>query len=204
MRAGGFSGRVQVRNKVCTNFELSYLTPFFLLTSFTAICMKKITFLAALLFVATAAWAQLPSVSLKTADGQTFNTADIANDGKPVLISFWATWCKPCIAELNNIDEVYEEWQEATGVKIIAVSIDDPRTAPRVHPFVKTRGWSYDVLIDENSDFKRAMNVTNVPHAFILDGKGNVVYQHPNYKPGDEHEYLEKLKELAAASAAQK
>jgi thiol-disulfide isomerase/thioredoxin len=165
---------------------------------FAAIRMKAILSLALATLLSTAALAQYPATSIKTIDGESFNTAEIANDGKPVMISFWATWCKPCISELNNIAEVYEDWQKETGVKIIAVSIDDARTANRVQSFVTTREWEYQALIDQNSDFKRAMNVTNVPHTFIYDGKGNLIYQHPNYKPGDEAEYLEKLKELAA------
>src|SRR5215213_8293542 len=69
----------------------------------------------------------IPSVAVKTLKGETANTSSISNDGKPIIISFWATWCKPCIEEMNNIAEVYPEWQKETGVKVVAVSIDDAR-----------------------------------------------------------------------------
>ena len=62
---------------------------------------------------------------VKTLEGKDFNTADITNDGKPFIIDFWATWCKPCVAELDAINENYKQWQEETGIKVFAVSIDD-------------------------------------------------------------------------------
>ena len=71
----------------------------------------------------------LPSVSIKSIEGKTINTDGFENQGNPIVISFWATWCKPCAKELNAISEVYDDWQEETGVKVIAVSIDDSRNA---------------------------------------------------------------------------
>ena len=140
--------------------------------------------------------ATLPSVNLKTLDGKQFSTADIGNDGKPIIICFFATWCKPCMVELKTIAESYEEWQEETGVKIYAVSIDDSRSSGKVAPLVGGQSWEYEVLLDENSDFKRAMNVGDIPHTFILNGKREIVYQHASYAPGVEQEYIEKVKEI--------
>jgi cytochrome c biogenesis protein CcmG/thiol:disulfide interchange protein DsbE len=138
----------------------------------------------------------VPSVTVKTLSGESFNTKDISNDGKPYIISFWATWCKPCIKELNTIAEVYEDWQKETGVKLITISIDDTRNSQKVAPFVSTQAWDYDNYLDSNGDFKRAMNVNTVPHTFLFDGKGNIVWQHTSYNPGDEDELLEKIKAL--------
>lgn len=138
----------------------------------------------------------LPSVTVKTLSGESFNTKEISNNGKPYVISFWATWCKPCIKELNTIAEVYEEWQAETGVKLITISIDDTRNSQKVAPFVSTQAWAYDNYLDPNGDFKRAMNVNTVPHTFLIDGQGNIVWQHTSYNPGDEDELLEKIKAL--------
>lgn len=140
----------------------------------------------------------IPSVKVKNMKGRNVSTSTFTNDGKPFIINFWATWCKPCILELNNINEKYAKWQKETGVKVIAVSIDDSRNSRRVAPFVNGRGWEYDVYLDENSDFKRAMNVSNPPHTFLYDGEGNLVYSHNGYAPGDEDELFEKLKEITA------
>jgi alkyl hydroperoxide reductase subunit AhpC len=97
---------------------------------------------------------------------------------------------------LNTIKEVYEEWQEETGVKIIAVSIDDARGASRVKPLVNGSGWEYEVYIDQNQDLKRAMNVVNVPHTFIINGKGEIVWQHTSFVEGSEEELIELVKKV--------
>lgn len=161
--------------------------------------MKKILFI---LFLALPAFQlfsqqnQLPKVMIKTLDGQSFSTADISNDGKPVILSFWALWCKPCQKELDAFSELYTEWQEETGVKIYAVSIDDSRSTSRVAPLVKGKGWEFEVLLDPNGDFKRAMNVNMIPHTFLLDGNGKIVSQHTAYFDGAELELYEKVKKL--------
>ena len=110
-----------------------------------------------------------------------------------MIISFWATWCKPCKAELNTIAEEYDDWVDETGVKLVAVSIDDARSSSRVEPYVNAQGWEYLVLNDPNSDLRRAMGVNNVPHTFLVDGAGKIVWDHNNYSPGDEEELYEKL-----------
>jgi len=138
---------------------------------------------------------KLPSVNLKDMNGKSINTAEVSNDGNPIVISFWATWCKPCKLELNTIADLYDDWQEETGVKLVAVSIDDQRTTKSVQPTVNASGWDYDIWLDPNSDFKRAMGVNFVPHTFLLNGKGEIVYSHNNFVPGDENElYKEILK----------
>ena len=140
--------------------------------------------------------ATLPSVQLKDINGKTVNTSKLTNNGKPMIISFWATWCKPCIRELKAIHEVYADWQEETGVRMIIISIDDAQNSQKVRPMVDGFGWEYEVLLDPNGDFKRAMNVQSVPHVFVIDGKGNIIHNHSGYTDGAESELYELLKKL--------
>jgi peroxiredoxin len=142
---------------------------------------------------------EVPAVDLKNTTGETINTGEFENDGKPIIISFWATWCSPCKKELNTINDLYIDWQDETGVKLIAVSVDDERTKNRVVPYVDSKSWEYDILLDPNGDFKRAMGVNNVPHTFVIDGNGKIVYSHNNYAPGDEYELYDKILELVGA-----
>ena len=142
------------------------------------------------------AFAQLPSVKLKDINGKVIDTAKLSNDGKPFIISFFATWCKPCNRELAAILEAYADWQDETGVRVIAISIDEAQNAQKVKPMVDSKGWEYQVLLDPNSDFRRAMGVNMIPHVFVIDGNGKVAESRSGYTEGGEQHLIEKVKEL--------
>jgi len=162
--------------------------------------MKRILFIFSVVAFCSAAFAQdqetkgkkLPAVQLKDMDGKAVNTAELGLKG-PIVISFWATWCSPCKRELNTIHEMYTDWQEETGVTLVAVSIDDEKTKQQVAVYVNGKSWEYVVLMDPNGDFKRAMGVNNVPHTFLVDESGNIVYSHNNYAPGDEEKLYQEI-----------
>jgi cytochrome c biogenesis protein CcmG/thiol:disulfide interchange protein DsbE len=164
--------------------------------------MKKLLFAIVVLFAENTAEAQvakknwdLPSAVVKSLDGESIDTKEFDNEGNVIIISFWATWCKPCVLELNTIAEHYEDWQEETSVKLIAISIDDARNTAKVAPFVNGKDWDYEVYLDPNGDFKRVMNVNTVPHTFVLNGDKQVVWSHNAYAPGDEEHLYEIVKE---------
>lgn len=141
---------------------------------------------------------EVPAVSIKTLDGAAFNTSQFANDGKPIIINFWATWCTNCVKELKAIDEVYSDWQDETGVKLIAISIDDAKSVDKVKPFVNGKSWEYEIYLDPNKDFSRALNVVMPPYTFVVDGTGNIVWQHISYTDGDEEILYNIVKQVAA------
>jgi peroxiredoxin len=168
--------------------------------------MKKSVFLSLFLAIALFSIAQneadhaletkkIPSVKLNDMKGKVVNTAELGLEG-PVVFSFWATWCAPCKKELNTIHDLYGDWQEETGVTLVAVSIDDEKTKSQVPVYVNGKAWDYMVLMDPNGDFKRAMGVNNVPHTFLVDKEGNIVYSHNNYAPGDEEKLYQEIKKL--------
>ena len=162
------------------------------------IMMKKlfVTLICTLMAFAGMAQSKLPAVTLKSMDGKTVSTDTLSNNGKPFIIDFFATWCKPCNRELTAISEVYEDWQEETGVKLIAVSIDQAQNINKVKPLVDNHGWPYEVLLDPNSDFKRALGIQMIPYVLIVDGDGNIVYKHNGYTEGAEEELIQKVREL--------
>ena len=139
---------------------------------------------------------KLPDVSLENLSGESVSIlSQIQTDG-PTLISFWATWCKPCILELSEMHDLYEDWQDETNVKIIAVSIDDSRSSNKVKAFANGRGWDFDILLDKNSDLKRALNINNVPYTLIIDPSGEIIYERNGYIPGDEEIVYQRLLKL--------
>ena len=159
--------------------------------------MKKLLFLFYFSLFNFVIYSQLPNINLKDVNGNNKNLSKLSNNGNPIIISFWATWCKPCKAELNTIAEEYDDWVDETGVKLIAMSIDDARSSSRVEPYINVQGWDYMVLLDPNGDCKRAMNVNNVPHTFLINGSGKIVWDHNNYSIGDEDELYEELVKIS-------
>lgn len=157
---------------------------------------KLLFFVVAFLSFFTTLQAQLPSVTLKTIDGKEVKMDTLRNGGKPFIIDFFATWCKPCNRELDAISEVYEDWQKETGVRIFAVSIDQAQNINKVKPLVDERDWDYTVLLDPNSDLRRAVGAQMIPFTLICDGDGKVVYKHSGYTDGDENELIDHVKAL--------
>ena len=138
----------------------------------------------------------LPNIGVKDMDGNTVTIKSQVDSTKLTIISFWATWCGPCIKELEAINDLYSDWQDKYNVDLIAVSIDDARNSKKVKPKVLGLGWPYKVVIDENMELARAMNVVNPPMLFIVNQKGDIVYTHSGYSPGSEDEFAEELKKF--------
>ena len=152
--------------------------------------------LAISLFLSSLAFAQVPSVKVENSKGESFDTKSLLEVGKPMIVSFWSTSCKPCIRELDAIYDALPDWKDEADFKVVAVSTDDSRLLAKARSFAEGRGWGEDyiLLFDKNQDFMRAMNVSVVPHVFVLDSKGKVVYSHTSYIPGNEVELLAAIK----------
>ena len=161
--------------------------------------MKKTFLLLAFTALTAVAFAQnktLPSVSVKTLEGQSINVQELGKTGHITVISFWATWCSPCKKEMDAVKDYYDEWQEKYGLEFVAVSIDDARSAAKIPAMVQEKGWPYRLPLAANQDFKNAANIVTVPHTFLLDAQGNIVFEHSGYTPGDELELEEQIKLL--------
>jgi len=152
--------------------------------------------LSFLIYNTSSAQNALPDTKIKSLQGNEvmFNSFGNTRD-TAVIISFWATWCIPCIQELNTIHDQYEDRQKETPFRFIAISIDDARTMQKVKPFVAGKGWPYEIFLDVNSDLKRALNIIDVPHILVIKN-GKIVYQHNGYVNGNEEELFEILKKI--------
>ena len=157
--------------------------------------MRTILLSLALLVSAVAA-AQVPSVTVENAKGESFDTSLLLEEGTPMIVSFWSTSCKPCIRELDAIYDALPDWLDEVKFRVVAVSTDDSRLLAKAKSFAEGRGWGeeYVLLFDKNQDFMRAMNVSVVPHVFVMDSKGKIVYSHTSYVPGNELELFEAIK----------
>jgi peroxiredoxin len=168
--------------------------------------MKKALLIAAMLVFSLSAFAQLPSVKVENAAGEPYTTTTLLKAGVPSIVSFWSTSCKPCIRELDAVYEAYPDWAEEVKFQVVAVSTDDNRLLSKARSLAEGHGWSEDfvLLFDKNQDFMRAMNVSVVPHVFVLDGNGKVVYSHTSYIPGNEIELFEAVKKAAKTPVTKK
>jgi len=158
--------------------------------------MKKFfaVIIAMILVSCTSLQAQLPSVSLKTLSGETVDATTLSNGGKPFIVSFFATWCMPCIKEMTAVAKVYDTWKNESGVKYYAISTDQPQTASKVQPWIESKGFKFDVLLDSNAELARHFGVQSIPFILVFDGDGNLVHKHTGYKDGDENALYEVVK----------
>ena len=164
------------------------------------IIMQKIQFailLVLALFIPVIAEAQLPSVKVENRKGEVVNTASLVDGKTPMIISFWAVTCKPCIRELDAINDAMPDWLDEADFRVVAISTDDSRFSAQARAWVEGHGWSdFTVLFDKNQEFMRAMNVSYTPQVFVVDKKGKVVYSHTGYTPGSEQELIDVIKSL--------
>ncbi|WP_295989277.1 TlpA disulfide reductase family protein [uncultured Alistipes sp.] len=160
--------------------------------------MKKLLFAAvAFIFSANCAMAQIPNVKVENGKGEMISASSLVDGKTPLVISFWSTTCKPCIRELNTINDQLEDWKEEVDFRVIAVSTDDSRSASKAKAMAAGNGWEdFMVLYDKNQELKRAMNVNLTPQIFVTDGNGKIVYSHTGYSQGSEMEVLKTLKKL--------
>lgn len=159
--------------------------------------MKKLA-LICILAISTNLFAQqkMPNVSLKNLKGEIVKSnLDFQKKDVVYVFSFWATWCAPCVQELDAISEVYGDWKSKLNIEIIAVSVDDARTEKRVKPLVNGKGWEYKVLLDTNQELKRSLSIANIPYLIVVKNN-EIVHVQNGHSPGSEAEFFEILKGL--------
>lgn len=138
----------------------------------------------------------LPSVTLKTMEGKTVNIQDYGKTGKTTILIFWETFCSPSIKGLDNVSDIYEDWQKKYKCDLVAINVDDARNISKVKPLVNGKDWPYIFLTDVNKDLLRALNIPNCPYILILNNQGHIVYSHNGFPEGFEGEIENQIKKL--------
>ena len=156
------------------------------------IMRKILTLLTLVLATFVASAQQLPDVKVEDAQGKLVSVRSLAQ-GKPMIISYWSIACKPCIQELNAINDSLAEWREEADLVVVAVSVDDARLKASAKAIASSRGWEFVCVYDENQTLKRAMNVSLTPQSFVVDANGNIIYSHSGYTPGSEQLLFDKV-----------
>lgn len=158
--------------------------------------MNKLFLLLLVTTISSFSQKKLPDLSLTTLEGKTISlNADFSEKDKIYIFSFWATWCAPCINELDEMNDLQSDWKKVVNFEIIAVATDDSKTQKRVKPLVNGKGWSYKVLLDTNQDFKRALSIANIPYIVVVKNN-KIVHIQNGYVPGSETELFDILKAL--------
>lgn len=163
---------------------------------------KTIISVLILIIISTLLWADEKTVTLK--DASSFSLYDV--NGKlvvldslvkkgPVIMSFWALWCKMCIKELDALKPYYPEI-ESLGISFLAVSQDKAKSKDEVKSFAAGHKWQYQVVLDPDNKLRKSYNVQVMPTFFIVDQNKKIIYTHQGYKPGDEKKVMEKIREL--------
>ncbi len=122
-----------------------------------------------------------PDFTLKNLAGQDVTLSELLKDG-PVIVDFWATWCKPCIKAFPDLQEVFDSYKDC-GLRVLAVSIDGPRSTSRVASVIKAKGNTFTVLLDPSQSVAKKLHVTSVPRTVLIDKNGKITYAVTGYRP---------------------
>lgn len=143
-----------------------------------------------------------PDFTLPNVEGKAVTLSKLLKDG-PVIVDFWATWCKPCIKAFPDLQQVFDKYKDC-GLRVVAVSIDGPKSASRVGALIASKGHTFDVVLDTSQDVARKFHVSSVPRTVLINTKGEVVYAVTGYRPENHTELDEAVKALFPAGCPKK
>jgi peroxiredoxin len=138
--------------------------------------------------------AKAPAFSVRSVAGERLELAALLAKG-PVVLDFWATWCKPCLQSLPELETLHRRYA-ARGVSVVGVSIDGPRNFAKVRPFANRLGLSFAVALDEGERLQQLYQVRAVPTSVLIGRDGEILHVKQGFLPGDS-----RLLEQAIAAA---
>ena len=156
--------------------------------------MKKIIIILLYLFSLCLAQDRVPNLRIKMLNGKYAKIHDFIKDG-PTIIDFWATWCEPCKKQMRYLDLFYNHFK-SYGFNVLAINTDSPKSMSKVKPYIRTKGFEFNVAVDPNRQIYKKLKIQQMPTTIIIDKQGKVVYRHKGYVPGDESGILKAITEL--------
>ncbi len=120
---------------------------------------------------------------LASLNGGTLDLAELRARG-PVVVDFWATWCKPCLMALPELNRLHER-NAARGLTVVGVSVDGPRNFSKVRSFANRLRLGFPVAIDRDESLQQLYQVKAFPTTFLIAPDGRIAWTRQGYLPGD-------------------
>jgi thiol-disulfide isomerase/thioredoxin len=139
--------------------------------------------------------AQAPSFTLLDMNRKEVALDSLLKNG-PVVIDFWATWCKPCMKGLDSWNELIGDFEE---IAFVAINEDGPRTQRKVPLTVRSHKWEFVILLDDNQKVMKLFQVRAIPHVFVIGKEREILYEHMGFSKKDEELFRKKLELILAA-----
>ena len=141
---------------------------------------------------------RIPPLTLQLVEGSQTTTKELLQQG-PLILDFWALWCAPCLKAMRHLDEFGRKYREQ-GLNVLAINLDTERSRSKVRSYIYSKGYEFFVALDPAQETFRRLNGNTMPYTLLIDGKGNIVYKHTGYVPGDERVLEKQIVDLLTNS----
>ncbi len=146
-----------------------------------------------------------PDFTLVNLAGEEVSLYEALESG-PVLLDFWALWCKPCLRALPGTNKLHTEFKDR-GFTVLTINTDSPRSTAKVKPYVKSKGYEFEVLMDPNRSLQRLYRFSQIPKVYLIGQDRKIAYAQLGYSTELEqrlHGEVAKLMPAAAPEAETK
>ena len=140
---------------------------------------------------------KIPDIDLKLLNGKKTTLYKLLKSG-PVLLDFWATWCKPCKQVMKHLNEYHNEFKDQ-GFKVVMINQDTPRSLGKVKAYINSKGYDFLVSIDPNQQISKKLNGQIMPNLILVNQDGTAKWRHQGYMPGEEVEIKEQIEGILSS-----